>query len=427
MRLQQTLSTLALTFIWGLLLVSAARVQAAETQSTGDEASQQLERLRKEISDFEKRISESQHKEKNLLQDLEDFNREIGLRAELMRKLEAERNRAQQGIEATQRELQSLGSEIGTTRRDSLNTASERDSLVSLVVQRAIYTYKYYRRDLLKLILTSRSTLQLLTRQEYLKRIAEADRRNLTDLDRKNQKLAAINLQLTSRQSTETNRLQRQQELARYKEQLLTEENSEAQQLKRRRQERESLLKRIRQDRELLKAQLAEKKEAAERVESLIKNLETRRESQPPPPTVAWAPEIPFEQLRGKMNWPTLGKVVTYFGLQKHEKLATVTENPGIEIEAEEGTPVRAVCTGQVTKITWLRGYGNTIIVDHRDGYYTVYAHLSQLNVREGQVVKAGELIGSVGQTGSLSGPRLHFEIWVKRQKQDPIAWLTKR
>ena len=93
----------------------------------------------------------------------------------------------------------------------------------------------------------------------------------------------------------------------------------------------------------------------------------------------------------------------------------------------EKGAEVKILPTGQITKITWLRGYGNTILIDHKDGYYTVYAHLGTILVREGQIVEAGEVIARVGQSGTLEGPRLHFEIWAQREKQDPLSWLVSR
>lgn len=409
-----------------VLLVATASA-ASPTQKEVNQAGQQLERLRQEIQEFEKRISESQNLEKGLLSDLEDFDREIAMRGDLIQKLEEERNRAQQSLTATQRELKVLQSKIEKTSLDSSHTALERDSLAALVGRRAVYTYKYSKRDVLNAILSAHTAVQMLTRQKYIKRIAETDRINLCRLDQKNSKLVQLGADLASRKSEESIRLERYRKTSEYKKQLIAEENSETNLLKKRRNDREALLRRIRQDQDLMRQQLSEKKLAAQRVESMIQSLETQRESLPTPPPVSWAPEIPFAQLRGKMNWPTIGRVVSKFGLQRHEKLATVTENPGIEIEAEEGNPVVSVCAGQVTKITWLRGYGSTVIVDHRDGYYTVYAHLGQIVVREGQVVSGGELIGRVGQTGSLNGPRLHFEIWAKREKQDPITWLASR
>jgi septal ring factor EnvC (AmiA/AmiB activator) len=402
-------------------------IQAQAPQEEVNQASEQLERLREEIKRFELRLSESRHQEQDLLNELEDFDREISLRFELIGTLETERNRAQKSLERTQGELNALQTDIDRTTGDSLKTAQERDSLAALVSRRAVYTYKYLHRDVLTAVLTSQSLVEMMRRQEFLKRIAEADRTNLMRLDRKNRELADIARRLAKRKSAKQTRLEEHRRTTQYKDKLIREEASAADLLKKRRGERESLLDKIRKDQGLLHKQLAEKKLAAQRVENLIKTLESRRESLPIRAEMAWAPETPFDQLKGKLNWPTLGRVVTWFGLQRHQTLATVTENPGIEIEAEEGTPVYSVSTGQVTRITWLRGYGNTVIVDHRDGYYTVYAHLGQILVREGQVVNSGETIGRVGQTGTLSGPRLHFEIWAQREKQDPLGWLLEK
>lgn len=396
-------------------------------QDEAAQAAQQLERLRREIRDYEKRISDSRTREKDLLGELDDFDREITLRGELIGRLEKEKNRAQAAVQTSLKELHAIDWNIEKTRGDSLRTARERDGLADLVSKRTVYTYKNFHRDVLKAVLTSQSFVQMLTRQEYLRRIAAADRQNLQRLDQKNRELAAIGDELSERQSEASRRLERYRKAAKYQQQILEEENSEAKLLKARRIERESLLNRVRQDRQLLSKQLEEKKLAAQRVESLIRSLEAERESRPIRSPVTWAPELPFDQLRGKLNWPTAGRIVSRFGLQRHEKLSTVTENPGIDIEADEGSPVLAVSAGQVTKITWLRGYGNTVILDHRDGYYTVYAHLAEIHVREGQVVSGGETIGQVGQSGTLSGPRLHFELWAKRVKQDPADWLVSR
>jgi len=404
---------------------------AQEEQTSRKQATDQLDRLRREIQETERRLNESRSKEKDLLGELESLDREISLRGELISKLEQERARTQKDLDASERELAAIRGNLDRTRRDSVLTTRERGALADLVKRRAVYTYKYFRRDALKATLTSGSLLQWLTRQKYLRELAATDRSNLGRLQEKNVRLAGISGELVRRQTLEQVRLQRYREIAAYKEQLLAEESSEARAMKARRGQREDLLKRLRKDRTALNRQLDEKKEAAARVESLIKSLESKRAKAPalapvPAPPPGAIPDLPFAQLRGKLLWPANGKVVSGFGLQRHETLSTVTENPGIDIEAAEGSPVRAVCSGEVTKITWLRGYGNTVIVDHRDGYYTVYAHLGQIQVREGQAVKAGESLGQVGLSGTMSGPRLHFEIWAQREKQDPMLWLGK-
>ncbi len=409
------------------MIFALAILNAAAAQDDAEQATRQLKRLRSEIREFEKRLSESRNREADLLDELADFDREISLRRELIRKLEQEHDRTQKALEKTRKDLGLLQKNIDVTNRRLSFTTLERDSLAALVKRRAVYVYKYFQRDALKALLTSRTVVQMLVRQEFIRRIAAADRRNLIRLDEKNQELARLNERLAQEQARKRAKLEEYARTAAYKEGLIQEQNAEAELLAKRRSDRESLLQRIRRDQDLLRRQLEEKKLAAQRIENLIKSLETEREGLPAPPEVAWTPEIPFRELKGKMNWPTPGKVVARFGLQKHERLATVTENPGIDIQAQEGALVNCVCTGKVTRITWLRGYGNTVIVDHQDGYYTVYAHLGTINVREGQIVAAGEPIGRVGQTGSLEGPRLHFEIWVKREKQDPLSWLVPR
>lgn len=423
-RRRQFFSVILIYFILSLSGCLSISFAQNNQQVDDEQANRQLEELRREILEFEKRITESKNREKNLLDELEDFDREIALRNELLTNLRKERNKTQKSVEKKQSELNLLQSEISKNQRDSSRTSDERDSLAALVNRRAIYSYKHHRRDALKAIMTSVSLVQMLTRQEYIKRIAEADRNNLLNLQKKNQELNRIGVNLSKAKSEKNRHLDQLRRDAQYKERLIQEENSETALLKKRRRARESLLKKIRNDQDLLRKQLADKKLAAQRIENMIRSLELQREDSYASPGRTWSPDIPFSQLKGKLNWPTLGKVVSKFGLQRHKRLDTITENPGIEIESEEGSPVTAVGSGQVTRITWLRGYGNTVIIDHQEGYYTVYAHLVQITVREGQVVHDGDVIGRVGQTGSLEGPRLHFEIWAKREKQDPLSWL---
>lgn len=79
-----------------------------------------------------------------------------------------------------------------------------------------------------------------------------------------------------------------------------------------------------------------------------------------------------------------------------------------------------------MTTITYIRGYGNTIIIDHGGGYYTVYTHIMDVEVDEGGYVQALDTIARVGDSGSLDGAKLHFEIWGNKQKLNPELWLRK-
>jgi len=111
---------------------------------------------------------------------------------------------------------------------------------------------------------------------------------------------------------------------------------------------------------------------------------------------------------------------------QKNKRLGTITDNPGIEIAAPRGRPVHAVMEGIVVAITWIPSYGNTLILDHGGGYYTVYAHVEDIQVSADSYVLRNQMVAKVGETGSLDGPRLHFEVWRGETKENPLLWLRK-
>lgn len=131
-----------------------------------------------------------------------------------------------------------------------------------------------------------------------------------------------------------------------------------------------------------------------------------------------------FGALRGKLPLPTSGRIEVGFGKVVNPKFNTVTIQKGVDIRAPEGTPVKAVGPGKVAYAGWLRGYGNMMIVDHGDGFFTLMAHLAQLGRAVGDAVAGGDVLGTVGDTGSLKGPYLYFELRQKGRPVDPALWL---
>ena len=123
---------------------------------------------------------------------------------------------------------------------------------------------------------------------------------------------------------------------------------------------------------------------------------------------------------------PVEGPIVTSFGKYKHPTFNVYHFQSGIDIQAKEGSPIRAVYDGKVVYAGWFKGYGNIIIIDHGEGYYTLSAHALSLSKEVGTVVKSDEIVGVVGNTGSLKGPGLYFEIRHHGKPIDPAGWLEQ-
>jgi septal ring factor EnvC (AmiA/AmiB activator) len=194
--------------------------------------------------------------------------------------------------------------------------------------------------------------------------------------------------------------------------------------------QRRVLLAKVRDERAYHERLVGELTEAARRLEAFIGDLQARqrRLARVPPPKGGIAPPgIGFGTLRGRLPWPTEGRIIAAFGAQVHPRFGTRTFRNGVDIEANEGRDVSAVFTGHVIYTGWFKGYGNLIILDHDNEYYTLYAHMAEVGVKEGDDVRQGQRIGTVGDTGSLEGPRLYFEVRYQGKPQDPEQWLRQR
>jgi len=129
---------------------------------------------------------------------------------------------------------------------------------------------------------------------------------------------------------------------------------------------------------------------------------------------------------KGRLPWPAAGPVDLSFGQKIEHASGTATAHNGYDIRAAAGTPVQAVAPGQVVFADWLRGYGRVVIVDHGDKYHTLCAHLATSAVTAGDEIKTGTELGTVGDTGSMRGTVLYFEIRHKGAPVNPRHWLRR-
>jgi len=139
------------------------------------------------------------------------------------------------------------------------------------------------------------------------------------------------------------------------------------------------------------------------------------------------APQMDVQKFRGLLDWPSEGEVTAEFGTVVHPRFKTEVPHPGIDLDAASGTDIQCVFDGRVVFASWMRGYGLTTIVDHGAGLLSIYAHASALLVEPGEQVVQGQRLGKVGETGSLRGPFLYFELREDGSPVDPVDWLRPR
>lgn len=403
----------------GMLLIVLFVPSVGTAQRTNREIQQkqrELQSLREEIRKYEKRLNDSERREKQTLEHLDDLEQQAGLIRQLMRKLREEEN--------------FLNQEIDTIKRAIDESEKQLQMLKSHYAHYVRSVYKNGRIYDLELLFSSRSINQMYIRIQYLKRFSQQRLKDMMAIDAKKQELEAKNIELQEK-------LQREHRLI--AEKLREEEN-----LRRSYAERQRLLTRIRSDKKVYRQQLQRKTTAYQKIEQLIAELIERErlrkereeaerkareealasrerapKSFPTPPVTTGT----FVQKRGKLRWPvSRGVVHSHFGTTTHPVLKTVTQNSGIDIATPVGSNVYAVADGEVAVISFIPGFGNVIILNHVDGYRTVYAQLGEILVTEGQKVSEGTIIGKSEDT--VEKPLIHFELWREREKLNPEHWL---
>jgi len=186
---------------------------------------------------------------------------------------------------------------------------------------------------------------------------------------------------------------------------------------------RRALLEQIRADKSMQVAALAALQQQARELDRRIQDLTREAKADRPAPE---ANSKPFRELKGLLNPPVSGMMVSRFGAYLNQALNVMNFRNGVDIKSEPGAAVRAVAGGKVLFADGFKGYGKMVIIDHGESYYTVYAHMDALAKPKGAGVAAGEPIGAVGEAGLEGFPKLYFEVRHHGKPQDPAAWLKR-
>ena len=377
-----------------LIIVSIAALTCnAIARQQSDEAVQ-LERLHKEIAAFQKQLAENTSKGESVLQNLQELDYEISLHEKLLDELKrAERNLAKQ---------------INKNFEVIDNFDNELVSLQENFKKRAVNIYKYGRPNVIEFLINAGSVNQALSLRKYFQVVAKHDAMAIRDIVEKTRKVTLLNESLT-------NDLQKQQS-------LLHDAQKETKILYDRKKEREKLLSTIRKNNNQIQLAIAERKKAEETLLDVIANIGSSLPGTSTPNDFAGFAR--FSQTKGHLSLPTRGYIVSHMGIEQDSETKTKTLNHGVDILSTYGAEVRVVCDGRVAKIKWLPWYGQTVFVQHTEGFYTVYARLSEIVVDLNDVVSTGLVIGRVGREVTTSLAKLNFQIWKGSETLDPEDWL---
>ncbi|MCP4115237.1 MAG: peptidoglycan DD-metalloendopeptidase family protein [Desulfobacteraceae bacterium] len=179
---------------------------------------------------------------------------------------------------------------------------------------------------------------------------------------------------------------------------------------------RSAILKDIQKKKELGLAAVASLKLAAKGLEKKIATLEPRKSDG----------RGGFSRALGRLDMPVQGTIISRYGPSQNSNYSSFTFQTGIDISVDKGEPVRSVFKGEVLYAEWLKGYGNLIIINHGESFYTLYAHVEEFFKKKGERVDTSEVIALAGDTGSIKGPCLHFEVRHHGKPVDPMKWLKK-
>lgn len=362
---------------------------------------EQLRTIEKEISELESKIRTNDRRLRAELKSLDKIDRQLQL--------------INKKVDLFNREIKMKEKRVGflNSRTDSIQRSIQH--LQKIFKQQMIFAYKYSRGKQLDWLLGAQNFNQALRRYYYFKKVSRLEKSTYN-------RLRNLENRLTD---TETKLEAELNDLNKY----LMEAKNSRRNFEEKQRQKSQLIQKITSNKKLLSQALNDKKKSYRRLTRLIENLGKRG----PSPTLTPKTKIEWENLtgnfsknRGKLNWPVRGKLLNKFGRHKNPRLKTVLNNTGIDIKSRRGTPVRCVFSGVVSLITYLSGFGNTVIIDHNDRYYTVYSHLDQILINQGDFIESGSTIGTVGETGSLEGPKLHFEIYGNNKPLDPQKWLKK-
>lgn len=355
-----------------------------------DDSRQELAQIKQRIDQVAAKLKQGRAQKSSLEKDLQGVNRQLT-------RLRAQEHRHAAG-------LNQLAAQIAGKEADIASLHQQSRQREGLVAKRLRALYRGGEMRLLRILFANRSPAATAEDLQLFKRIVRHDRRLLAEYRRDRELLGRDLAEL------ESLRARRKRQIGQLQAGRKT--------LKEARRLKKSLVAKLKRQQGAMSEELSALKERRGRLAALVKRLESA------PATKYTRSSGSFSQQKGLLSWPVAGRISIPFGKGRLPKLGTLYDSQGIEIEVSGNRAIHAVWGGRVIFANPFKGYGNMIIVDHGDNFYTLYAQASRLQKKVGDPVEVGELLGYPGYEDADS---VYFEIRHRGTPLDPLVWLKPR
>ncbi|MBF0564152.1 MAG: peptidoglycan DD-metalloendopeptidase family protein [Nitrospirae bacterium] len=348
---------------------------------------EKLEKIQKEIEKHKEKLEESRKKESNVLEDLEKADKS----------LEAISGE----VRGERRKIKDLNARISSLRQDMATMHNNAGTIKSKLRKRLKIIQRYgYDVDKMLILLNTDDFYKLMRINRYLAKTSGKEYREMVRYEDMSVKLAGKEKELKGLLS----QLVARNEILQQKEAQLAEKKKD----------RQTLLSSIKQEQSLYSSVLTELQTTSSRLKVLMQKQEPEMQDV----------GSEFRSSKGLLPWPAAGRVAIPYGSHQDPQFKTPVFRYGIYISTEDDSTIKAVYDGKVVYADWFKGLGKVVILSHGMGYHTVYANLSKMYPKVGDVVKRRSIIGDAGESAVLNGSGIYFEVRYKGKPVNPLQWL---
>lgn len=375
--------------LFGFLLLASRQVYGASVDKDLEGIKKKIERERQGISQVRKRQ---------------------GSALQSLGQIESELEKKTKELKAANSKLAAILSEMRRKETEAQELKRSLDERRMLLMKRIAALYRWYRGGSPLVVLNGEvSPVGFLQRKRYLEATLLFDRELVQKISDK----------ALYQESVKRDLALKKEELDDQRRVLGAAKDS----VRREADKKKELLASLQRETESRVRALKELEQAAQRLQKMMDEISRRALSRPPGVPSGTG----LEAMKGKLEWPVKGELTGAFGRARHPEFSTEVFRKGIDIQARIGEETKAVEQGRVVFADRFSGYGKMLIIDHGERYFSIYAHLSEITKKNGDTVRRGETVGLVGDSDSLAGARLYFEMRKDGKSIDPLPWFRKQ